>query len=58
MSKFLFTILGLGAFVLPSRADTHIYAGALGTNQNDKLYFSNGGLFVERDNVNITVEGF
>jgi hypothetical protein len=27
------------------RADTHIYAGALGTNQNDKLTFSNGPLF-------------
>src|SRR6185436_11037972 len=38
-------MLGVGAFVLPSRADTHIYAGALGTNQNDKLYFSNGVLF-------------
>jgi hypothetical protein len=38
-------MLGLGAFVLPSQADTHIYVGALGTNQNDKLYFSNGGLF-------------
>ena len=31
--------------MLPSRADTHIYAGALGTNQGDKLYFSNGGSF-------------
>lgn len=38
-------LLGLGASLLPTRADTHIYAGAVGTNQNDKLYFSNGVLF-------------
>jgi hypothetical protein len=38
-------LLGLVAFALPSRADTHIYAGALGTNQNNKLYFSNGTAF-------------
>ena len=38
-------MLGLGVFTLPGRADTHIYAGALGTNQNDKLYFSNGAGF-------------
>jgi len=43
--KFALVLLGLGAFLLPSRADTHIYAGTLGTNQNDKLYFSNGVLF-------------
>lgn len=49
MKRLAFTVvsvlLGLGAFVLPSRADTHIYAGALGTNQNDKLNFSNGAQF-------------
>ena len=38
-------LLGLGAFALSSRADTHIFGGALGTNQNDKLFFSNGGGF-------------
>jgi len=39
-------VLGLGVLMaLPGRADTHIYAGALGTNQNDKLYFANGGSF-------------
>src|SRR5688572_8371964 len=27
------------------RADTHIYGGALSTNQNGKLVFSNGPLF-------------
>ena len=37
-------LLGMAALALPCRADTHIYAGALGTNQNDKLYFSNGVL--------------
>ncbi len=36
---------GLAACVLSVQADTHIFAGALGTNQNDKLYFSNGPLF-------------
>jgi hypothetical protein len=35
--------VSLAAFV--SRGDTHLYGGALGTNQNDKLYFSNGVLF-------------
>ena len=44
-TKFILVMLGLGVFTLPSWADTHIYAGALGTNQNDKLYFSNGTLF-------------
>ena len=38
-------LLGLSICVVASRADTHIYAGALGTNQNNKCYFSNGGLF-------------
>jgi len=38
-------MLGFGAFALSSQADTHIYAGALGTNQNDKLNFSNGAQF-------------
>ena len=44
-TKFVLVMLGLGVFTLPGRADTHIYAGALGTNQNDKLYFSNGAGF-------------
>src|SRR5882762_737402 len=38
-------LLGLVAGVLPGRADTHLFAGALGTNQNDKLNFSNGLLY-------------
>ena len=44
-TKFVLVMLGLGVLTLPGRADTHIYAGALGTNQNDKLFFSNGNLF-------------
>jgi hypothetical protein len=43
--KFACVILGMGAFILPCHADTHIYVGALGTNQNDKLQFNNGALF-------------
>ena len=43
--KFLLVILALGALVFPVRADTHIFGGALGTNQNNKLFFSNGVLF-------------
>jgi hypothetical protein len=43
---FKFALLaGLMACALHSRADTHIYEGALGTNQNDKCQFSNGALF-------------
>lgn len=38
-------VLGLGTFAFSSWADTHIFAGALGTNQNDKLLFSNGNNF-------------
>lgn len=38
----LIAIIALVAGTLPCLADTHIYAGALGTNQNDQLYFSNG----------------
>lgn len=45
MLKWMLIVTGLGSFLAPGRADTHIYAGALGTNQNDKLYFSNGGAF-------------
>ena len=45
VSKFVLVLLGLGVFALPSRADTHIYIGAVGTNQNDKLQFSNGSAF-------------
>ena len=38
-------MLGYSAWPLPAHADIHIYAGAAGTNQNDKLYFSNGSAF-------------
>ncbi|HVY71788.1 MAG TPA: hypothetical protein VHH73_17785 [Verrucomicrobiae bacterium] len=38
------SLFGLG-FLFPARADTHIYGGAVGTNQNDQLSFSNGALF-------------
>ena len=41
-TQIVLVVLGLGVFTLPGRADTHIFAGALGTNQNDKLFFSNG----------------
>lgn len=41
-------LLGLGALVLPGRADTHIYAGATGTNQNDRCSFGNGSVFDAR----------
>lgn len=40
--------LGLGTFALPGLAETHLFAGALGTNQNNKLWFSNGALFDAR----------
>jgi hypothetical protein len=45
MFKFRLMTLGLAAIALSSRADTHIYGGATGTNQNDKCVFSNGALF-------------
>jgi hypothetical protein len=45
VSVLVVVLLGLGAFALPSLGDTHIYAGALGTNQNDKLYPYNGFQF-------------
>jgi hypothetical protein len=45
MFKVVQVMLGLAALLAPIRADTHIYAGAAGTNQNDKLFFSNGSLF-------------
>lgn len=48
LQKTLSHLLALGVVifsVLPGQADTHIYAGASGTNQNDKLVFSNGLLF-------------
>ena len=35
---------GRGAALLPGRADTHLYAGALGTDPGDPLSFSNGAL--------------
>lgn len=38
-------LLGWAVSLTPSRADTHLYAGALGTNQNDPCFFSNGSLF-------------
>ena len=38
-------IIALAAVTLSCRADTHIYAGALGVNQNDRLQFSNGAAF-------------
>jgi hypothetical protein len=38
-------LLGLEAFALPSFGDTHIFSSAIGTNQNDKLNFSNGAAF-------------
>jgi len=41
----ILVILGWGAWMPPGWADTHIYAGATGTNQNDQLYFSNGAAF-------------
>jgi hypothetical protein len=47
--KWLLIVTGLGLVLTPGRADTHIYAGAtssiIGTNQNDKLFFSNGSAF-------------
>ena len=43
--RILLQLLGLAAFALPSWADTHIYAGALRTNENGKCFFTNGGLF-------------
>lgn len=45
MFKFVVVTLGLAVFAFPGRADTHIYGGAMGTNQNDKCIFSNGALF-------------
>lgn len=47
-------LLSLGAFALQSFGDTHLYAGALGTNQNDKLNFSNGAVF----NANLSAYSF
>lgn len=41
----ILVLFGLGACALPSRADTHIFGGAVGTNQNAKLSFSNGQAF-------------
>ena len=42
---FLASLLMLLGGVFPGRADTHIYSGAVGTNQGDALFFSNGVLF-------------
>lgn len=41
----MLALLGWLTFALPSEADTHIYAGALGTNQNDQLYFISSASF-------------
>lgn len=38
-------LVALASFPAPAWADTHIYAGALGTVQGDKLSFSNASLF-------------
>src|SRR6185295_15873523 len=43
--RWFVVMLGLGACVLSGRADTHIFGGALSTNQDGKCYFSNGALF-------------
>jgi hypothetical protein len=43
--RFALALLGWVTWVVPGRADTHIYAGALGTNQNDQCYFSNSEVF-------------
>jgi len=43
--RLISLLLALGAWAFPSRGDTHIFVGALGTNQNDKLHFSNRILF-------------
>jgi hypothetical protein len=43
--KLGLTILGLIVFTLGAHADTHIFGGAVGTNQNDRCLFSNGALF-------------
>lgn len=48
MKLFLCLLFLTGTFLLPLRADTHIYGGATGTNQNDKLNFSNGVVFDAR----------
>lgn len=48
MVRILLLLLGLAALVLPGRADTHLYAGALSTNQGGQCSFSNGGLFDAR----------
>lgn len=45
ISELVVALLSLGAFALPSFGDTHIFSGALGTNQNDRLFFSNGSAF-------------
>jgi len=42
----MFTIwVGISIQPFTAHADIHIFAGALGTNQNDKLNFSNGAAF-------------
>jgi len=49
-TKILLTILSLtslGALKAAAQSHGHLNAGALGTNQNDKLFFANGGDFVD-----------
>lgn len=45
MGSWAILLLAWSLVGVSLRADTHIYVGALGTAQNDKLYFSNGLLF-------------
>ncbi len=45
LAKLGLLVLGLGACALPGRADTHIYAGATGTNQGERCAFGNGRSF-------------
>jgi hypothetical protein len=48
MKRFVCLLFILGAALFFARADTHIYGGAPGTNQNDKLNFANGVVFDAR----------
>ncbi len=48
VARFFLSLLSLGAFALPGWADTHLYAGATGTNQNARCSFGNGSVFDAR----------
>ena len=50
MKRFICLLFILGTALFSAHADTHLYGGAVGTNQNDKLNFSNGILFDARSN--------